>query len=465
MSEFDFLRVFFAKKKILVVVSASVAIYKSLDIISTLHKLGAKIRVVMSNESVKLINPLLFEALSKKAVLHTDSQSWSKKNAPNHITYAKWAQIVLIAPATANTIAKFAQGIADDISICTLLACNAKKILTPAMNTTMLNAPQTQANLSTLRSLGVEIIEPKNALLACGDVGKGALADKSEIIFALLRSVANLKHARNVVLNDSGFEREIIMSHIDCSLAFWRDKEVVITGGGSSESIDSVRVMSNLSSGKQAYFLALCFYTLGAKVTLITSKLQNDLPPLPHSIKQVQVSTSKEFYNAILESRRKCKNIPYLFMSAAIADFMPKSPAKHKIKKEQMQNLTLELTRNMDILESLDSKEFIKIGFKAESDKKTALKSAQAMLERKQCLCVCLNIINAQNKAFGEMTNTMQFIWQDSTKVLNYPISKFALSFEIANIVRVAKENALDSSQVNHSKEHKGLKNKHNEKH
>lgn len=442
MSEFDFLSPLFAKKKILVVVSASVAIYKSLDIISTLHKLGAKIRVVMSNESVKWINPLLFEALSKKAVLYEDSQSWSGKNATNHITYAKWAQIVLIAPATANTIAKFAQGIADDISTCTLLACNAKKILAPAMNTTMLNAHQTQANLAILRNLGVEIIEPKNALLACGDMGKGALADKSEIIFTLLRGVANVKHAVNISLNDNGLEREIIMSNICANVAFWKDKEVIITGGGSSESIDSVRVISNLSSGKQAYFLSLCLYTLGAKVVLITSKPQDDLPPLPSGIAQVQVATSKEFYEAIIESRRKCKNTPYLFMSAAIADFIPKSPAKHKIKKEQTQNLAIELTRNMDILAHLDSKEFIKIGFKAESDEKTALKSAQAMLRQKQCLCVCLNVINAQNKAFGEMKNIMQFVWQDCVKVLKSPLSKFVLSFEIANVVRVAKENA-----------------------
>ncbi len=453
MSEFDFLRPLFAKRKILVVVSASVAVYKTLDIISTLHKLGAKIRVVMSKESTKFINPLLFEALSKNAVLCEDSQSWSGKKAPNHITYAKWAQVVLIAPATANTIAKFAQGIADDISTCTLLACNAEKILAPAMNTTMLNATQTQANLATLRNLGVQIIEPKIALLACGDEGKGALADKAEIIFALLRSIINLKHLPIKFFKDSEIERMIIFSNRVENLAFWRDKEVIITGGGSSENIDSVRVVSNLSSGKQAYFLALCLYALGAKVTLISSKPQDDLPPLPYSITQVRVTTSKEFYDAIIESKHKCKSIPYLFMSAAIADFTPKSPVKHKIKKDQMQDLRIELVRNVDILASLDSKEFYKIGFKAESDEKTAIKSAQIMLECKQCLCVCLNVINAQNKAFGEMNNTMQFVWQDSIKALNHALSKFALSFEIANITRVAKQSIYVDSHPQHYKD------------
>lgn len=457
MSEFDFLRVFFAKKKILIVVSASVAIYKILDIVSTLHKLGAKIRVVMSDESVKFINPLLFEALSKKVVLHTHSQSWNGKNAPNHITYAKWAHIVLIAPATANIIAKIAQGIADDISTCTLLACKAKKILAPAMNTAMLNAPQTQANITTLQNLGVEIIEPKNALLACGEEGKGALADKSEIIFALLCGVASLKHSPKVRLSENELERTITLCNIYDNLKFWKDKEVIITGGGSSESIDSVRVISNLSSGKQAYFLALCFYTLGAKVVLISSKTQDDLPPLPHIIKQVQVTTSKEFYDAIRESRRKCKNTPYLFMSAAIADFIPKSPVKHKIKKDQMHDLRIEFIQNTDILASLDSKEFIKIGFKAESDEKTALKSAQEMLKNKQCLCVCLNIINEHNKAFGEMKNTMQFVWQDCIKVLQHALSKFSLSFEIANIVRVASQNVSSNTpQTKHPKIAKG---------
>ena len=453
MSEFDFLRPLFAKRKILVVVSASVAVYKTLDIISTLHKLGAKIRVVMSKESTKFINPLLFEALSKNVVLCEDSQSWSGKKAPNHITYAKWAQVVLIAPATANTIAKFAQGIADDIGTCTLLACNAEKILAPAMNTTMLNAPQTQANLTTLRNLGVQIIEPKIALLACGDEGKGALADKAEIIFALLRSLINIKHLPIKSFRDSEIEQMTILRNRVENLAFWRDKEVIITGGGSSENIDSVRVISNLSSGKQAYFLALCLYTLGAKVTLISSKPQDDLPPLPHSIAQARVTTSKEFYDAIIESKHKCKSIPYLFMSAAIADFTPKSPAKHKIKKDQMQDLCIELVRNVDILASLDSKEFYKIGFKAESDEKTAIKSAQTMLEHKQCLCVCLNVINAQNKAFGEMNNTMQFVWQDSIKALNHALSKFALSFEVANIARVAKQSIHTDSHPQHRKD------------
>lgn len=193
----------FTHKKILICVSGSIAAYKMLECISRLYKYGAQIRVIMSAEACKFVNPLSFEALSKNIVLSENNQMWASECVNesidkvadktivgvNHISYAKWADIVLIAPATANSIAKIAYGIADSVMLSAILATSAPKILAPAMNTAMLDAPQTKRNLDTLISMGYEIIPSRSSLLACGDYGNGALAEVDEIIFCLARAL------------------------------------------------------------------------------------------------------------------------------------------------------------------------------------------------------------------------------------------------------------------------------------
>lgn len=408
MNDLQFLAPFFAQKRILLLVSASVSLYKMLDVISMLTKLGAQVKVAMSRESTTLINPTLFEALSKNIVLHQDSQNWSDTDMPNHISYAKWAEIVLIAPATANTIAKLAYGIADDTILCTTLASSAPKLIAPAMNTAMLNAPQTQENLTKLKHLGFEIIEPRISLLACGEHGKGALAQHHDIIFALAQVLIKMG-----MFNNTGF---------------WHNKEVIITGGGSKENIDSVRVLGNLSSGKQAYFLAIALHLLGAKVFLISSSVPTTLPQGLHFI---EVTTSIQYYQAIIESKKMCKNKPILFMAAAIADFIPEVVSQTKIKKDSIHSLQLTFEKNMDILSKLSAEEFTKVGFKAEDNQHSAFRSAKEMLVRKDCTIVCLNVLDSLKNAFGSDHNQMTLI--SAKAVQETPLlDKFALSFEIA---------------------------------
>ena len=408
MTDLQFLAPFFAQKRILLLVSASVSLYKMLDVLSTLTKLGAQVKVAMSKESTKLINPTLFEALSKSVVLHQDSQSWSDTHTPNHISYAKWAEVVLIAPATANTIAKLAYGIADDTILCTALASSAPKLIAPAMNTTMLNAPQTRENLNKLRCLGFEIIEPRISLLACGEHGKGALAQHHDIVFALAQVLIKMG-----MFNNTGF---------------WHNKEVIITGGGSKENIDSVRVLGNLSSGKQAYFLAIALHLLGAKVFLISSSVPTILPQGIHFI---EVTTSIQYYQAIIESKKMCRAKPILFMAAAIADFIPEAVSQTKIKKETLRNLQLTFEKNMDILSKLSAKEFVKIGFKAEDNHQSAFQNAQGMLHKKECTIVCLNVLDSLKNAFGSDNNQMTLISSNATQETPL-LDKFSLSFEIA---------------------------------
>lgn len=388
----------FHNKNILILISGSIAAYKMLDCISQLKKYNAHIKVVMSEEACKFITPLSFEALSGNLVLTDNNQSWLE-NGANHITYARWADIVLIAPASANSIAKIANGIADNVLLTTLLATRAKKFIAPAMNTTMLHSPQTQANLAQLKNLGFECIESRSSLLACGEVGEGALAEIEEIIFRLAR----------------GLHTNI----------FWQDKEVIITGGGSKESIDEVRFISNHSSGKQASALSIALYMLGAKVSLLSS-----ITPiiLPKHITQINAQSVAEFGLKTHELIQKAKSKPFVFMAAALADYAP-IPQKSKLKKDQIgDRLTLQCSKTQDVLASIPPESAYKIGFKAEIDESNASHYAREMLDSKQCDMVCLNVIGEQNP-FGADSNIIKIFTHDFTQSING--SKLEVAFGI----------------------------------
>lgn len=241
-----------AKKRVLLLVSGGIAIYKSLDLISNLKKEGAEVFVVMSEEATRFIAPLTFEAMSGNKVLCKSTESFPQIS---HITYANLADIAIIAPATINTIAKLNYGIADNLIIQTLLACKCLVFIAPSANVNMLESPQNMANLDSLKNMGYKIIVPRVSRLACDIVANGAMAEVGEIIFNLRRAF-----------------------YIESSGNKWCGKNIIITGGGSVESIDSIRHISNDSSGKQASNLALAFYYLGANVSLIASKFPISLP-------------------------------------------------------------------------------------------------------------------------------------------------------------------------------------------
>jgi phosphopantothenoylcysteine decarboxylase/phosphopantothenate--cysteine ligase len=387
-------------KNILVGVTGSIAIYKTLELIRLFVKAGANVRVIMSEEAKRFITPLTFEAISQHEVLHVETESWSNDN--NHIYIGKWADIFVLAPASANTINKIANGIGDNLLTSTLLAFNKKVILAPSANTNMIINPITQESLAKLEKLGFIISAPQDKLLACNDKGVGAMSEPQDI-FNLTKKTLTCKD-------------------------FWSDKEVIVTGGGTIEKIDDVRCLTNFSSGKMANALASALYFAGAKVTLLTSKLSENLA------KEIQVQT----YESSHELKAKIlaqitQNKKYLFMASAVSDYIP-TVFEGKLKKEALGEIwNLELQKNEDILNSLPKENLIAIGFKAECDEKTALTSAKNMLINKNLDAVCLNVISKEN-SFGADTNEITFITKNSQTTIPKD-TKEAIAEQILDLV------------------------------
>ena len=377
--------------RVLIGVSGSIAIYKTCELIRLFVKRGDEVRVVMSEEAKKFITPLTFESLTLNPVLHKETESWA--NGVNHIDYAKWADIFIIAPATANTLNKAANGIADNLLLQTYLATTSPTLFAPAANTNMYLHPTTQKSIKSLNC-----IEANSGLLACGDEGVGKMAQPSEIFLKALKEVNKDK--------------------------FWENKRVVITAGGSVEKIDDVRFISNFSSGKMGEALAKAFYIKGANVTLISSKEHN----LTKEIKLIRVNSAKEYLNAILK-----ENPDYLIMAGAIADYKPKyTPGK--LKKEIIgDKFSLEMEKNIDILETLKDKKFKKIGFKAERDEKNALKYAKNALYKKNLDAICLNLLTKND--FGSDENEIIFITKKK-EVLIPQNSKETIAFELVELIK-----------------------------
>lgn len=361
-------------KNILIGVTGSIAIYKTLELIRLFIKQKANVRVIMSEEAKRFITPLTFEAISQNTVLHVDTESWA--NDLNHIHIGKWADIFVIAPISANSINKLANGIADNLLTQSILAFNRTIVIAPSANTNMILNPITQQSTQKLKELGYIISEPQNKLLACLDSGTGAMSEPQSIFDLTSRELLKDK--------------------------FWENKKVIITGGGSIEKIDDVRCLSNFSSGKMANALAYAYYLKGAEVTLITSKAKNSL-----HVNTLHVNSSTEYKKAIEDSL--VKNA-YLIMSAAISDFIPIKTVSGKIKKDALGDTwNLELKKNDDILLGINKNNIKTIGFKAEMDENLALDNAKNMLEKKSLNAVCLNIIKDENK-FGSELNEIAFI-------------------------------------------------------
>ena len=409
-------------KKVAIGITGSIAIYKILELIRLFIKSGAKVRVVMSESSKEFISPLTFEAISQNIVLTKESESWANDN--NHIGLAKWADIFIIAPASANSINKMALGIADNLLLETILAYNKPLIIAPSANTNMYLNPNTQGSLKKLKVFGHIIIEPQNKLLACNDKGVGALAEPLEIFY---------QSARELLKEE-----------------FWENRRVVVTGGGTIERIDDVRYISNFSSGKMASSLCKALYLKGCDVCLISTKKDN---LLPKSIYTIDVESSKEMLqmtkNALEVAKKGIKSqpninekgspklikkTPYLFMVAAVSDFVPKDKQDGKIKKEEIgDNFSLELTKNIDILKSLDKKGVKAIGFKVETDEKNAQYIAKKMIEKKDIDAVCLNIISEKN-SFGSDTNEIEFFDKNLHLTKLEKDTKLNISFKILEL-------------------------------
>ena len=392
--------------KITICVSSSISFYKAFEILSLLRRANAKVRVVMSEQTLKFCSPLAFEALSGECVLVGDNKPLA------HIEYAK-CDLMIIAPATANTINKIALGIADNAMLSCILACRAPKLIAPAANTAMLENPATQNSLKVLKERGFVVVNSCEKTLACGDVGKGALASPKDIVLSAARML--------------GANSRIPSENSRIPSANSRISKVIITAGACYEMIDDVRAITNLSSGKMGLALAFAYYLRGFDVTLISSA--QNLPKSMENLEFLSFKSSAELLE-ILKNKKLAKD-ELLVMAAAISDYIPVKKAKGKIKKSGA-NLNLELKENIDILSSLKELKCKKIGFKMEMDEQNALSSAKNMLENKALDAVCLNVLKAQNY-FGSEQNEVLFITKNSQKMLKMA-SKHEIAAQIARL-------------------------------
>jgi phosphopantothenoylcysteine decarboxylase/phosphopantothenate--cysteine ligase len=406
-------------RNILVAVTGSIAVYKSLELIRLYKKAGANVKVIMTAGAKKFINPLTFETISGNKVLDDTNEDWSTESVNNHIAIGKWAEIFVIAPCTANTINKLSNGLADNILTQSALAYPRVKLLCPAANTNMITNPFTKASLKMLKLCNYKLLDTTTKELACKDVGDGALADVEDIYHAT---------ARELLKDD-----------------YWSDRKVVLNGGGTIEKIDDVRYISNFSSGKMATSLATALYYRGADVCLVTTKDQN----IPNTIHTISVENSFEMLEYVGDALRVArkgklseatlmddsavKHIqkkPYFFGVAAVSDYMPKFPQNGKMKKEDIgDEWNLALKKNIDILNSIDKNGIYTIGFKAEMDKESAKVNAVNMLEKKNLDGVCLNILD-ENNGFGSDNNSIDLITKTTEEVIA-PASKLEVSLEL----------------------------------
>ncbi len=399
-------------KNILIGITGSIAIYKSLELIRLYIKAGANVKVIMTSSAQKFITPLTFEAISQNKVLTQESENWDKNQDYNHIDIGKWADIFVLAPLSANSINKLANGIADNLLTQSVLAYNGVKLLAPAANTNMLLNPITQKNLNTLISYNFKIVSSIVKELVCKDLGNGAMAEPQEIFYATSREL----------LKDE----------------YWDNRDIVLSGGGTVEKIDDVRYISNFSSGKMASSLALGLYLKGAKVSLVSTRGYENLPK---EIDIIKVQSSSEMYenlnNLLKNIKENNKNSnslkTYLFMVAAISDYLPISQKNGKIKTSEIgETWNLKLKQNIDILNSLDKKDIISIGFKAEMDKNKALQNAQNMFKNKKLDGVCLNILDDKND-FGSNENSIELIFKNSS--YKFEGNKLDISLEILEVL------------------------------
>jgi len=405
-------------KKILLGVTGSIAVYKSLELVRHFVKAGADIKVVMSESAKKFVTPLTFETLTSNQVLDDSNESWV--NNHNHIKAGEWADVFLIAPATANTIAKLANAIADNMLLQCALAYPKVKIIAPSANTNMLNNPISQANMKMLAIANYTFVDTQTKELACKTTGDGAMAEPIDIFWATCREL----------LKDE----------------FWKDRRVIVTGGGTIEKIDDVRYLSNYSSGKMASSLATALYCKGADVNLIATKFEDNLPKNMHTINVEDSSEMLEYLTDSIRIAKKGKlskptlmrdeqihlieKKPYLFMAAAVSDYIPAFAQDGKLKKDILgEKWDLSLKQNIDILNSIDKDGLITVGFKAEMDELNAFSNATNMLENKNLNAVCLNVLR-DSSSFGSDTNSIEFIsTNDKVSIANN--DKLSVAFEI----------------------------------
>lgn len=397
-------------KHIVVGITGGIAAFKTCQMVSDLTK-KYEVQVIMTPHATNFIHPLTFETLTgRKCLIDTFDRNFSYE--VEHISVAKWADVFVVAPATANVIAKFAHGICDDMLTTTFLACKAPKVIAPAMNTNMYDNPITQQNLQSLRSLGMQIVEPVSGLLACGDTGRGKMTD-----------IDIIEEAVEMAL------------HVDKPLA---GRRVLVTAGPTQEAMDPVRYITNHSSGKMGYEVARAARNLGAEVTLVSG--QCGLKP-PYGMETISVISAEDMYEAVTSRAAECD---YIVMAAAVADYTPAVTAEDKIKKKD-DDMSIALKRTHDILKTLGerkSREQVLCGFAMETQ--NLLENARKKLEAKNADMIVANNLKVQGAGFAHDTNVATFILRDGL-VENPLQSKEDLAYAIWDqLTEIRRQKGID---------------------
>ncbi|MBT2649669.1 bifunctional phosphopantothenoylcysteine decarboxylase/phosphopantothenate--cysteine ligase CoaBC [Bacillus sp. ISL-34] len=398
-------------KKVLLCVTGGIAVYKAAALTSKLTQEGAHVKVIMSESARKFVTPLTFQALSRNDV-YTDTFDEKDSSVIAHIDLADWADIILLAPATANVIGKVANGIADDMITTTLLATEAPVWVAPAMNVHMYAHPAVQKNMETLRSFGYQFIEPGEGYLACGYVGKGRLEEPETIVEHLNRYFGDRKSQQLPLIG----------------------KKYLITAGPTREAIDPVRYVTNHSSGKMGYALAEEAIEMGAEVTLITGPV--NLTP-PSKAKVIPVESAADMYDAVFD---QFDSSDVVIMTAAVADYKPKIYHAQKMKKQPGENV-IEFERTKDILMELGENKThqILVGFAAETN--NVEEYAKGKLVKKNADMIVANNVTVAGAGFGTDTNIVTIYDKDGSATELPKMSKADIAKSIlAEVSRMQKE-------------------------
>ena len=384
-------------KCIIVGITGGIAVYKICYLVSSLKKQGYDVHVLMSKEAQEFVTPLTFQTLSNNKVI-TDMFTIDYTPDVHHISLAKKADLFVIAPATANVIAKVANGIADDMLTTTFLASNCKKLIVPAMNTQMLMNPVTQDNIQKCKNYGMHIFESDSGYLACGDVGKGRLPEPDEI-------EDKIKEV---------FEED----------KFLEGKHILVTAGPTSEAIDPVRMITNHSTGKMGYALARAARNMGAHVTLVSGTKQiEDI----RDVEMVHVTSAKDMAEAVLSRQN---DMDCMILAAAVADYTPVSVADNKIHKSEGE-MSIPLKRTQDILKTLGENKKdgqVLIGFSMETE--NMVERTKEKLVKKNCDYIVANNLKEKGAGFGTDTNIVTLISKEYEKEFGI-LSKYDTAVKI----------------------------------
>ena len=393
-------------KTIVVGISGSIAAYKACELVRALKKKEYDVEVIMTNNATKFISPLTLGALINKPVLidDFDDNGYEIK----HISYAKKADCFVIVPATANIIGKIANGICDDVLTSSFIAATCPKLIAPAMNVNMYDNLATQRNIERCKTYGIKFVEPGYGLLACGDTGRGKLADLNQIV-AMIEYCLSDKPLKN--------------------------KRVLVTAGPTQEALDPVRYITNHSSGKMGYALAKRAFELGAKVTLITGPTGLDFP---YGIKTIEIQTAKEMFMAVKEHYQKQD---FIIKAAAVGDYRVKEIAKDKINKKE-ETLTLELIKNDDILAFLGEHKTNQIicGFAMETQ--NLIENARKKLIHKNCDLLVANNLKEPGAGFKNDTNKVTFLTAENTQEIELMSKNNLSDLILKKLIEIQEEKA-----------------------